>query len=503
MFVAIDLNHHRSLHHLPHDCFPSSEPSSQSPSPTTCLLPFIRTFIAVFITYRMFVAIHLNQHRSLHHLPHVCCHPSEPSSQSSSPTACLLPSIWTTIAVFITYHMFVAIHLKDHRSLHHLQHVCCHPSEPPSQSSSPTTCLLPFIWTSIAVFITYLMFVAIHLNQHCSLHHLPHVCCHSSEPALQSLSPTICLLPSVWTIIAIFIAYHMIVAIHLNHHRSLHYLATTFFLPSIWTIIAVFITYHMFVAIHLNHHHSLHHIPHFVAIHLNQNRSFNHLPHVCCHWSEPSSQSTSPTACLLPLIWTIIAVSITFHMIVSRHLNHHRSRHHLPHVFCHSSEPSLQFSSPTACLLPFIWTSIAVFITYHMFVAIHLNHHRSLHHLQHVCCHQSEPPSQYLSPTTCLLPSIWKIIAVFITYSMSVAIHLNHHRSLHHLPHVCCHSSEPPSQSSSPTACLLPFIWTIIAVFITYHMFVAIHLNHHHSLHHHHTSIASEYIWCYCSGTLW
>ena len=106
-------------------------------------------------TYRMFVAIHLNHHQGLHHLPLVFCHSSEPP-----------------------------------RSLPHLSHVCCHSSEPSSQSSSPTTCLLPFNWTIIAVFITYHMFVAIHLNHHRSLHHLPHVCCHSSEPSSQSSSPS-------------------------------------------------------------------------------------------------------------------------------------------------------------------------------------------------------------------------------------------------------------------------------------------------------------------------
>ena len=302
---------------------------------------------------------------------------------------------------------------------------------------------------NVTVFITYRMFVAIHLNHHRSLHHLPHVCCHPSEPSSQSSSPTTCLLPFIWTVIAVFITYHMFVAIHLNHHRSLQ-----------------------------------------------------HLPHVCCHSAEPSLQSSSPTTCLLPFIWTVIAVFITYHMFVAIHLNRHRSLHHLPHVCCHSSEPSSQSSSPTTCLLPFIWTVIAVFITYLMFAAIHLNRQRSLHHLPHVCCHPSEPSSQSSPPTTCLLPFIWTIIAVFITYHMFVAIHLDHQRSLHHLPHVCCHPSEPSSQFSSPTTCLLPFIWIIIAVFITYHMFVAIHLNHHRSLHHHHTSIASECIWCYCSETL-
>ena len=176
-------------------------------------------------------------------------------------------------------------------------------------------------------------------------------------------------------------------------------------------------------------------------------------------------------------------------MFVAIHLSHHRSLHHLPHVCCHSSEPASQSSSPTACLLPFIWTSIAVFITYRMFVAIHLNHHRSLHYPPLVCCHTSEPSSQSSSSTACLLPSIWTIIAVSITYCMFVAIHLNHNPSLYHLPYVCCHPSEPSSQSSlpsyhiffchpseissqssSPTTCLLPFILTIITVFITYHI---------------------------------
>ena len=127
----------------------------RQPQPIACSLPSIWTIIKVFITYRLFFAIHLNH-----------------------------------LAVFLTYRMFVAIHLNHHRSLHHLPHVCCHPSKPSSQSSSPTTCLLPFNWTIIAVFITYHMFVAIHLNHHRSLHHLPHVCCHSSEPSSQSSSPS-------------------------------------------------------------------------------------------------------------------------------------------------------------------------------------------------------------------------------------------------------------------------------------------------------------------------